>query len=75
MVLCLPCNPFRCIEACSVLSKLKETTRFVWSEAFDGNTESRAAFGHLVEELLQRELPEVHNAFKVRGHFVARRNK
>lgn len=60
-------NVFRCIEACAVFLKLGETTRFVWPPDFDGRDADRtAAFGHLVEGLLQQEQPEVHNAFKVR---------
>lgn len=60
---------YRCIEACTVLLKLEGTTRFFWPPAFDRAGEmamdERAAFGHLVEGMLQQELPEVHNAFKV----------
>jgi len=58
---------FRCVEAYAVLRKLDEKTRFVWppSPQAEDAEDRRAAFGHLVEGLLQRELPEVHNAFKV----------
>uniref|UniRef100_A0A2S2QY77 Protein broad-minded n=1 Tax=Sipha flava TaxID=143950 RepID=A0A2S2QY77_9HEMI len=73
---CMTCTLFmasqgsenKCIEACAVLLKLGETTRFVWPPAFDGHDADRtAAFGHLVEGLLQQEQPEVHNAFKMSG--------
>lgn len=62
-----PHDMFRCVEACAVLRKLDERTRFVWprSPQSADAEDRRAAFGHLVEGLLQRELPEVHNAFKV----------
>ncbi|XP_026818694.1 uncharacterized protein LOC113557398 [Rhopalosiphum maidis] len=56
-----------CIEACAVLLRLYETTRYVWPPAFDEDADRRAAFGHLVEGLLQQEQPEVYNAFKMSG--------
>lgn len=56
----------RCDEALVVLLKLGETTQFIWPQFYDGDFNRRAAFGHLVEGLLQQELPEVYNAFKVR---------
>lgn len=59
----------RCAEACAVLRKHGDATRLFWSPTFDGEhadaADRTAAFGHLVEGLLQQELPEVHNAFKV----------
>ncbi|KAL4098666.1 hypothetical protein QTP88_023218 [Uroleucon formosanum] len=56
-----------CIEACAVLLKLYETTRYVWQPAFDEDDDRRIAFGHLIEWLLQKEQPEVYNAFKMSG--------
>jgi len=56
----------RCDKALVVLLKLGETTQFIWPQFYDGDFNRRAAFGHLVEGLLQQELPEVYNAFKVR---------
>ncbi|KAE9537938.1 hypothetical protein AGLY_005910 [Aphis glycines] len=56
-----------CIEACAVLLRLYETTRYVWPPAFDEDADRRAAFGHLVEGLLQQEQHEVYNAFKMSG--------
>ncbi|XP_022179280.1 uncharacterized protein LOC111039925 [Myzus persicae] len=72
---CMTCTLFMasqgsengCIEACAVLLRLYETTRYVWPPAFDEDDDRRAAFGHLVEGLLQQEQPEVYNAFKMSG--------
>jgi len=50
--------------------RLYETTRYVWPPAFDEDADRRAAFGHLVEGLLQQEQPEVYNAFKVRKYWA-----
>jgi len=44
--------------------------RYVWPPTFDEHADRRAAFGHLVEGLLQQEQPEVYNAFKVSKRFV-----
>jgi len=57
---------YRCEEAYNVLLKLEETTQFFWLREYEEDADRRAAFGHLVEELLQQELPEVFNVFKVR---------
>jgi len=68
---------FRSVEAYAVLLKLDETTRFVWppapSAADEDAADRRAAFGHLVEGLLRRELPEVYNAFTVSGRRFVRK--
>lgn len=63
---------YRCAEAYAVLQrKLDDTTRWFWPQVSDGDGDSnrRAAFGHLIEGLLQREQPEVYNAFKVSVFF------
>lgn len=59
---------YRCNEACDILLKLEETMQFIWPQVVDNDFERRAAFGHLAEGLLRKELPEVYNIFKVREH-------
>lgn len=60
---------YRCAEARAVLLGLEEASQFYWPPAYDVDADRKAAFGHLVEGMLQQEFPEVYNAFKVRRSY------
>ncbi|VVC26296.1 Protein broad-minded [Cinara cedri] len=57
----------KCAKARAVLFGLEETSQFYWPPTYDVDADRKAAFGHLVEGVLQQELPEVYNAFKMAG--------
>ncbi|XP_050421307.1 uncharacterized protein LOC126833806 [Adelges cooleyi] len=54
-----------CLEACAVLAKTVESSKGFWPPAEDEDEKSIS--GHLLEGLLQKEQPEVYNAFKMSG--------